>query len=193
MFSITSQLADSIYAWSNVLLVLGATLALVGTAGVFWSGGVREKFADERISANEAETAKAKAETAQAKLEQERLKALMAWRRVSPTQAQQLSSVLKGAQLELWLAWVGDDPEATVFRGYLEAALTAAGVKTKYFSGYARAVGVSVKGGTPEERQTLLQAFHAAGLPLVASDQEGMMKGQLEITVGTKPPPESSD
>jgi hypothetical protein len=193
MFSITSQLADSIYAWSNVLLVLGATLALVGTAGVFWSGGVREKFADERISANEAETAKAKAETAQAKLEQERLKALMAWRRVSPTQAQQLSSVLKGAQLELWLAWVGDDPEATVFRGDLEAALTAAGVKTKYFSGYARAVGVSVKGGTPEERQTLLQAFHAAGLPLVASDQEGMMKGQLEITVGTKPPPESSD
>jgi len=193
MFSITSQVADAIYAWSNVLLVLGATLALVGTAGVFWSGGVREKFADERISANEAETAKAKAETAQAKLEQERLKALMAWRRVSPTQAQQLSSILKGAQLELWLAWVGDDPEATVFRGDLEAALTAAGVKTKYFSGYARAVGLSVKGGTPEERQTLLRAFHAAGLPLVESDQQGMMKGQLEITVGTKPPPEFSN
>ena len=65
MFNITSQAADTFYTWSNVLLVFGATLALIGTAGVFWSGGVREKFADERISANEAETAKAKAETAQ--------------------------------------------------------------------------------------------------------------------------------
>ncbi|MGN6113051.1 MAG: hypothetical protein ACTHOC_08605 [Luteimonas sp.] len=190
MFSITPQAADAIYSCSNVLLVLGATLALVGTAGVFWSGGVREKFADERISANEADTAKAKAETAQAILEQERLKALMSWRRVTPGQAQQLAVALKGTSIELWLAWVGDDPEATVFRGDLEAALTAAGAKTKYFSGYARAVGLSIKGGTPQDRQTLLQAFHAAGLPLIESEQEGLMKGQLEITVGTKPPPE---
>lgn len=190
MFSITAQVADAIYSWSNVLLVFGATLALIGTAGVFWSGGVRENFADERISANEAETAKAKAETAKALLEQERLKSLMAWRRVSPAQSQQLSSVLKGKQLELWLAWVGDDPEATVLRGDLDAALADAGVKTKYFSGYARAVGMSVTGGTAEERRLLLQAFHVAGLPLVESDQQGMMKGQLEITIGTKSPPE---
>ena len=190
MFDITPQTADAIYSWSNVLLVLGAILALIGTAGVFWSGGVREKFADERIAANEAETEKAKAETAQALLEQERLKAVMAWRRVTPPQAHQLAVALKGTSFELWLGWVGDDPEATVLRGDLEAALTAAGVKTKYFSGYARAVGLSVKGGTPQERQTLLKAFHAAGLPLVESDQEGLMKGQLEITVGTKPPPE---
>lgn len=188
MYSITAQVADAIYSWSNVLLVFGATLALIGTAGVFWSGGVRENFADERISANEAETAKAKAETAKALLEQERLKSLMAWRRVSPAQSQQLSSVLKGKQLELWLAWVGDDPEATVLRGDLDAALADVGVKTKYFSGYARAVGMSVTGGTAEERRLLLQAFHVAGLPLVESDQQGMMKGQLEITIGTKPP-----
>ena len=190
MYSITAQVADAIYSWSNVLLVFGATLALIGTAGVFWSGGVRENFADERISANEAETAKAKAETAKALLEQERLKSLMAWRRVSPAQSQQLSSVLKGKQLELWLAWVGDDPEAAVLRGDLDAALADVGVKTKYFSGYARAVGMSVTGGTAEERRLLLQAFHVAGLPLVESDQQGMMKGQLEITIGTKPPPE---
>lgn len=190
MFSISAQAADAIYTWSNMLLVVGATLALIGTAGVFWSGGVREKFADERISSNEAETAKAKAETAKALLEQERLKSLMVWRRVSPEQTHQLSSILKGKHIELWLAWVGDDPEATVFRGDLDAALSAAGVKTKYFSGYARAVGLAVKGGTAEERRVLLQAFHASGLPLIESSQDGMMKGQLEITVGTKPPPE---
>ena len=190
MFSISAPAADTIYTCANVLLVVGATLALIGTAGVFWSGGVRERFADERISTNEAETAKAKAETAKALLEQERLKSLMAWRRVSPAQAQRLSSVLKGRQIEVWLAWVGNDPEATVLRGDLDAALTAAEVKTKYYSGYARAVGLTVTGGTAEERRLLLQAFHAAGLPLVESDQQGMMNGQLEITVGTKPPPE---
>ena len=190
MFSISAQAADAIYTWSNVLLVFGATLALIGTAGVFWSGGVREKFADERISANEADTARAKAETAKALLEQERLKSLMAWRRVSPDQAKQLSSVLKGKPIELWLSWVGDDPEATVLRSDLDAALIAAGAQTKYYSGYTRAVGLSIKGGTTEERQLLLQAFQAAGLPLIESDQQGVMKGQLEITVGTKPPPE---
>lgn len=190
MFSITAQVADTIYTWSNLLLVLGATLALIGTAGVFWSGGVREKFADERIAANEAETSKAKAETAKALLEQERLKSLMAWRRVSPSQAKQIFSVVKGKNLELWLAWVGDDPEATVFRSDLDEVLSAAGVKTKYFSGYAIAVGLSVKGGTSEERQMLLQAFNSAGLPLFESNEQGMMKGQLEITVGSKPPPE---
>lgn len=190
MFSITSQLADLIFTWSNILLVIGATLAMIGTAGVFWSGGVREKFADERIAANEAETAKAKAETAKALLEQERLKIMMAWRRVLPHQSQKLFASLRDTHLELWLSWVGDDPEATIFRGDLEAALTAAGVKTKYFSGYARALGISVKGGTTDERRLLLNAFHAAGLPLVESNQDGLMKGELEIIVGTKPPPE---
>ncbi|WP_283742849.1 hypothetical protein [Sideroxydans sp. CL21] len=101
MYSITSQAADFIYTWSNVLLVLGATLALIGTAGVFWSGGVREKFADERISANEAETAKAKAETAQAKLEQERLKEQLAWREVTLQQAKVLQQQLKIYQCRL--------------------------------------------------------------------------------------------
>ena len=190
MFNITQQAADAIYSWSNVLLVLGATLALIGTAGVFWSGGVRERFADERISANEAETARAKAETAQAILEQERLKALMAWRRVTPAQAQKLAIALKGQKIELWLAGVGNDPEAMVYRSPLDAANTIGRITTKYFSGYARAVGLSVKGGTLQERQALLRAFHVAGLPLVESEQEGLMKGQLEITVGTKPPPE---
>ena len=192
MFNISPQTADTIYSWSNIVLVLGAMMALAGTAGVVWSGGVRERFADERISKNEAETAKAKAETAQAVLEQERLRANMSWRRVTSVQAQQLANAMKVEPAEFWLAWVGDDPEATVYRQDLEAALTAAGVKTKYFSGYARAVGLTVKGGTPEERQLLLRAFHSAGLPLVESDQDGLMKGQLEITVGTKPPPEFS-
>lgn len=192
MFSISASVVDTIYTLSNILLVIGSTLALVGTIGAIWSGGILEKFSDERISLNEAETAKAKAETAKAFLEQERLKSLMAWRRVLPSQAKTLATILTGAHIELWLTWVGNDPEATTYHGDLDAALTAAGVKTKGFSGYARAVGLTVKGGTNEERSLLLFAFHAAGIPLEESDEQSFVKGQLEITVGTKPPPEFS-
>ncbi|NTY40046.1 hypothetical protein [Burkholderia diffusa] len=218
MFNITQPVADALFSWANVLLVVGAVSALVGTIGVFWSGGIREKFADERIAANEAETAKANAEVAQARLEQERLKtqiaateaetakanaevaqarleqerlkAQMAWRRVSLAQARQLAIALKGKSIELWLTFVGADPESTVFREDINQALTAAGLKTKFFSGYERAVGLTLNGGTPEQRIALMHAFHAAGLPLVESAEPGRMKGELEILVGTKPPPE---
>jgi len=83
MFDVTLPVADAIFTWANVMLVIGAVLTVVGTAAVFWSAGIRERYADERIAANEAEAAKAKAEVARARLEQERLKAQMAWRRVS--------------------------------------------------------------------------------------------------------------
>ena len=72
MFNVSLPVADAVFTWANVVLVVGAVLALVGTAAVFWSTGIRERYADERIAANEAETAKAKAETARALLEQER-------------------------------------------------------------------------------------------------------------------------
>jgi hypothetical protein len=190
MFSITSPVADAIFTYANILLVVGAVLAFVGTAGVFWSTGIRERFADERIAANEAETARAKAEAAQARLEQERLKAQMAWRRVSPAQAQLIAGALQGKKLEFWLTYVGNDPEATIFREDLDQALTAAGCKTKLYSGYARAIGVGVRGGQPEERRLLIQAFTKAGLPLMEVTGPGFMKDELEILVGTKAPPE---
>ncbi len=190
MFNITQSLADTIFSWANILLVIGAVLALIGTAGVVWSGGIREKFADERISANEAETAKAKAETAEAKLEQERLKAQMAWRRVSLEQAQRLVSALQGKPFKLWLTFVGDDPESTVYREDINEVLTAAGLETTFYSGYVRAVGLTIKGGSQVQRSQLLQAFHSAGLPLIESNEQSMMSGALEILVGTKPPPD---
>lgn len=190
MPAVTQQFADSVYIWSNVLLVVGASLALIGTLGTFWSSGVRDKFSNERIAANEAETAKAKGETAKAQLEQQRLKALMAWRRVSVAQAEKLAEALRGSGLELWLTFVGDDPESTVYRQDIEAALSAAGIKTHYFSGYAVAVGLSLKGGTTDERALLLSAFRQAGLPLESSEQVPFGNAKIEITVGTKPPPE---
>jgi hypothetical protein len=196
MQNVPLSVADTVFVWANIVLVIGAILAFVGTAAVFWSTGIRERYADERIAANEAETAKANAEAAKAnaeaakaKLEQERLKAQMAWRRVSPEQAKCLIQHLLGEKLEAWVTFVGDDPEATVFREDINEALNAAGVKTKFFSGYARAIGLVVKGGQPAQRAKLVQAFTAAGLATTNSSEPGFAKNELEILVGSKSPP----
>lgn len=189
MSGISSSAADSIFTWSNIILIAGAALTVVGGIGVTWSGGIRDKFASERISSNEAIAAQANAEAAHARLEQERLKAEMAWRRVSPDQSARLAAALHGHDISLWLTFVGDDPEATVFREDLNGALTAAGVRTSFFSGYARAVGLTLKGGSPEQRQLILGAFQAAGIPLLASDQPSQFPNEPEVLVGTKPPP----
>jgi hypothetical protein len=190
MLNVPLPVADAIFTWANIILVVGAVLAFVGTAAVFWSTGVRERYADERIAANEAETAKAKAETAQARLEQERLKSQMAWRRISPEQARRIAALLQGEKLEAWVTFVGNDPEATVFREDVNAALSAAGVKTKFFSGYERAVGLTVKGGRPEDREKIAKAFIEAGWRILNSTEPGFAKNELEVLIGTKPPPD---
>ena len=77
-----------------------------------------------------------------------------------------------------------------MFREDVNEALTAAGAKTKFFSGYARAVGLVVKGGQPEQRARVAQAFSKAGLTIVNSPEAGFAKNELEILVGSKPPPE---
>ncbi len=90
----------------------------------------------------------------------------------------------------MWVTFVGNDPEATVFRQDVNSALEAAGVKTKFFSGYERAVGLKVIGGTPEQRARLVNAFAAAGIPAVDTPEPSLIKSGLEVLVGTKPPPE---
>jgi hypothetical protein len=72
----TSHTADSLFTVSNILLIFGAVIVLVGTIGVFWIGGIRERFADERISANEAKTSGAKAEAELARENTEKLKSV---------------------------------------------------------------------------------------------------------------------
>src|ERR1700752_3885305 len=66
IFDISLPTANIIYTLSNVVLVLGALFVLLGTVGAFYSGGIRERFSDERISKNEADTATANARAAEA-------------------------------------------------------------------------------------------------------------------------------
>ncbi len=206
MFDITLSLADRIYAISHVLLVVGAVLALLGSIGVFWSGGIRERFSDQRIAFNEAETAKAQAEaakanekvaeleneTAKAKLETERLKRELSWRRLSPKAHQLLVAALRGKLPEgVWIETVGTDPEAMELHADITRAFEEAGITVQGFTGWERAVGIGIANGSSESREVVRKAFRSIGIVLF-ENKTGMLKSndKVEIIVGTKPPPE---
>ncbi len=66
MFNSSLDSANLWFDRSNLALIVGAVLVLLGTFGVWKMGGLKEKYADERISFNENETARAKLAAAEA-------------------------------------------------------------------------------------------------------------------------------
>lgn len=67
MFNVSLPLADAIFSWANICLVVGGVLTVGATVVLVWVTGVRERYADERISANELLTARAKSDAAEAR------------------------------------------------------------------------------------------------------------------------------
>lgn len=67
MFDVSSGWASFWYDVSSAILFFGAFAVAAGTWGTIKLGAIKEKFADERIAANEAETVRAKADGEQAK------------------------------------------------------------------------------------------------------------------------------
>lgn len=63
MFDVSAEGANFWFDISNLVLLVGAVLVAVGTYGAIKFSGIKEKFADERISANETETKRAVAES----------------------------------------------------------------------------------------------------------------------------------
>ena len=74
MFDISLSVANFVFGLANTILIIGAILVAVGTIAAIWAGGIRERFADERISANEAKTATAVADAARANESAEKLR-----------------------------------------------------------------------------------------------------------------------
>jgi len=116
MFNVSEQAANLVYVIFNIILVLGAVLALVGTIGVFWSGGIREHFADLKISKNIAETsvAKADAANANARASEADLKLEELRREVAPRQVQRevfLREIAGQPKAHVAIMYLRDDPE----------------------------------------------------------------------------------
>jgi hypothetical protein len=67
MWNVSSAWADLLYGVSNWTLIAGAFAVFIGTIGSIAMGAAKEYFANERLSANEAATERAKAEAEVAK------------------------------------------------------------------------------------------------------------------------------
>jgi hypothetical protein len=67
MFDLSQQAANEIFGLANFALILGAALVFVGTITAIWTGGIRERYGDERIARNERETATANAQAESAR------------------------------------------------------------------------------------------------------------------------------
>jgi hypothetical protein len=158
IFSLSQTSADSVFGYSNVALIVGAALVFLGTIGVIWSSGIRERYANERISKNEAETAIAKANAAKAeenaaaanertevlreenlatqrelereRLERVRLEAKIAPRRLSQEQRSTLVNELKSGPQPITIEFTRlGDLEASMYADAILTALGSAGVK----------------------------------------------------------------
>jgi hypothetical protein len=156
--------------------------------------------ANKAIEQARAETAKAAAGAAAANeraalLEQEttRLKIAAAWRTIKKEQYDSVVATLRGQTFEVWTTFVGDDPEATLYRNDIDKMLQDAGLKTKYFSGWKVSIGLKIVADPIPEFAVLEAAFRQAGIPFHVEQRDDNLDFRrfpgLLIIVGTKPSP----
>jgi glycine/D-amino acid oxidase-like deaminating enzyme len=152
MSSISLNVANSFFNIANVVAIVGAAFVLLGAAGIWWFGGIRERYADERRIENEAKTAIAVAESAKAQretavlhesntrlqldLEKERVERLRLEVKVNPrrltsSQKDELIKLLKATGWrEAEIIWHGTgEPES--YARDLADAFEKANIKTK--------------------------------------------------------------
>ena len=124
IWNISEPVADFLFNLSNAVLILGAFLVFTGTIGSIWMQAAKSYFSDERIAANEAATARAKAdaeiaregaEAAHAKaLEAElALEKYKAPRTLSPSQVNDLISNMRkfqGQKFQITTFWEMKEP-----------------------------------------------------------------------------------
>jgi hypothetical protein len=140
----------------------------------------------EAAKANE-KTASLQKEADEARLETQRLKQQVAWRRITRPQHDALVSALTGKKIDFFLSFVDADPESALFPDDIDRTMKDAGLKPSFFSGWQRAVGLSIAGTDSPELTALVEAFDAAGLPLVRKPIDHP-SFKIELLVGSKPP-----
>lgn len=150
MFNLSLPLSNAIYVISGGLIIIGAVFGLIGTIGAIWSGALRERYADARLSDNEKETAQAKSvaalaneQTAQLKieasglaiqLEKEKTTRLELEQAVAPRIMEQYKSSEALKKIPGVTAIITNIPdiESQRMAGQLAATLSMAGWKYKF-------------------------------------------------------------
>jgi hypothetical protein len=180
---------SSLQSISTVLLWIAAISGGVSVVTSFVASVASNRASNMLQRDADTKIAQANALAAAAGLEALQLKAKMAWRRVTAEQHQALIDSLKGQEFEVWTTFVGNDPEATIYRNEIDKVLSEAGLKTKYYSGWEMALGMKVAGPESKQKALLVKAFQNAGLQFSVEGPSQFMKDDLVVVVGTKPEP----
>jgi hypothetical protein len=190
--------ADDVFTLANWLLLSSLVVGVVSTYAIVASGKIRDAKAKREVADAGEAAAKANERAAQlekdaafARLETERLKNLMAWRRIATDQHAKLVAALKGKiAAEVWVEVVDSDPEASQFYTDLCQTLNDAEVKIQRFSGWERAVGLQMTNASSSTGQLLKEAFANVGIYFEERAEPGVNSaaGKVEIIVGSKPP-----
>ncbi len=190
--------ADDVFTWANWFLLASLVIGVISTYAIVASGKLRDEQSKQELAQARTEAAKANEKAAQlekdaavAHLETERLKGLMAWRRITAQQHASLVAALKGkVTAKVWVEFVVSDPEATQFHADIWQMLKDAGVEVLWYSGWDRAVGLQITNATSPTGTLLRKAFGDVGFIFQVRSEPGVKSAgsEVEIIVGSKPP-----
>jgi hypothetical protein len=126
----------------------------------------RAAEAEARAEEAKADAAEANAKAEEAKRDALLLRDKMAWRRVTPAQAESLARSLAGFPHPVKVRTGGDDQEAGLFAHELTEALKSAGLDADTYHGwlYGSPVGLTVVGEDREAVDALARAFEESGV-----------------------------
>jgi hypothetical protein len=213
MFDLSLHTANWVFGASNVFIILGAIFGITGTIGAIWSTGIRERYADERISNNESQTAlanenaakanehaaRANEDAAKAALETEKIKSQMAWRTVTQQQADAIRNRVAVTSGTITLAYT-DDPESRYFAIQLTRIFAAAkwnaNAESRNYGGVAF-LGICILKPITPKAQLVADTLTAVGIgyavvdppPSYTAQNARMGPTDVVVMVGSKPPP----
>ena len=180
--------------WWNVALIVGLiATALAAVAVCFTTYGVvytQKIEAAEKDRVLERYKLDADKKIADAKLETERLRAQVAWRRISPEQHSKLIKALSGNSFAMYFEFSQSDPEATQFAEDIYKCIVSIPGITVYpphplvLPPAPR--GLTVSGTDGVDKTALESALTSAELEFTVS---GASEGAVRLSVGSKPSP----
>ena len=200
IWALPIQQANALHNGAYFALIAGAVVVTLATMTLFWTTGIRERFANERLADAEARSNEARADVARAnaktaamaletekvRLDQERLKGQMAWRRINPDQHKIIVNALRNHPMTILLLAYGNDPEAQQYAADIQRTLEDAGCTVSYSIGmFATPIkGLGMSMATSGDGSLLYAALRSAGLEVGDIPK----KDSIMIVVGGKPP-----
>jgi hypothetical protein len=106
---------DTVSSWANALYLIALAVAAVASFVIFRVSSEKDRELARFRSESQERTAQLENDAEQAKLEQERLKARLAWRTLSPELRERLVAALAAHPSRLNIEYVANDTEAQYF------------------------------------------------------------------------------